>query len=73
MLDEVDAALDDANVARFCGLLSELATSNPDMRFVVISHHRLSMAKADHLMGIGMPERGVSRLYAVDMLESGHL
>ena len=73
LLDEVDAALDDANVARFCGLLSELATSNPDMRFVVISHHRLSMAKADHLMGIGMPERGVSRLYAVDMLESANV
>ena len=70
LLDEVDAALDDANVARFCSLLAELAASNPDMRFIVITHHRLSMAKADHLMGVGMPERGVSRLYGVDMLEA---
>ncbi|NQY81756.1 MAG: AAA family ATPase [Alphaproteobacteria bacterium] len=70
LLDEVDAALDDANVARFCALLAELGTSAQEMRFVIISHHRLSMAKADHLFGVGMPERGVSRLYAVDMLEA---
>ena len=73
LLDEVDAALDDANVARFCALLSELSQGEKKMRFVLITHHRFSMAKADHLLGVGMPERGVSRLYAVKMEESDHL
>ena len=70
LLDEVDAALDDANVERFCQLLRDMTNQGVHTRFVVISHHRLSMAKADRLLGIGMPERGISRLYAVDLLAS---
>lgn len=66
VLDEVDAALDDVNVHRFCDLLEELA-STMETRFLVITHHRHTMARMDRLFGVTMPERGVSRLVSVDL------
>ena len=65
VLDEVDAPLDDVNVDRFCTLLAELAGRNT--RFVVITHHRLTMARMDRLFGVTMAERGVSQLVSVDL------
>lgn len=65
VLDEVDAALDDANVDRFCSLLGDLAGSGT--RFLVITHHRLTMARMDRLFGVTMLERGASRLVSVDL------
>ncbi len=66
VLDEVDAALDDHNVDRFCDLLSEIA-GNTETRFLVITHHRLTMARMDRLYGVTMPEQGVSQLVSVDL------
>ena len=66
VLDEADAALDDHNVDRFCDLLAEVAAET-DTRFLVITHHRLTMARMDRLYGITMPERGVSQLVSVDL------
>ncbi len=65
VLDEVDAALDDANVDRFCSLLTELAGGGT--RFLVITHHRLTMARMDRLFGVTMQEKGASRLVSVDL------
>ncbi len=66
VLDEVDAPLDDANVERFCQLLSEIADSSAT-RFLLITHHRLTMARMDRLFGVTMAERGVSQLVSVDL------
>ena len=66
VLDEVDAPLDDANVDRFCGLLTTLADSGAT-RFLVITHHRVTMARVDRLFGVTMPERGVSQLVSVSL------
>jgi len=66
VLDEVDAPLDDANVTRFCNLLSEL-TKITSTRFVIVTHHALTMSKMDRLYGVTMPEKGVSQLVAVDL------
>ena len=66
VLDEVDAPLDDANVTRFCNLLSEL-TKITSTRFIIVTHHALTMSKMDRLYGITMPEKGVSQLVAVDL------
>jgi chromosome segregation protein len=66
VLDEVDAPLDDANVGRFCTMLEEIAQST-GTRFLVVTHHRLTMARMDRLYGVTMPERGVSRLVSVDL------
>jgi chromosome segregation protein len=66
VLDEVDAPLDDANVDRFCAMLNEMAASGTT-RFLVITHHRLTMAKMDRLFGVTMSERGVSKLVSVDL------
>ena len=66
VLDEVDAPLDDANVDRFCTLLDELSLSG-NTRFLVITHHRMTMARVDRLFGVTMAERGVSRLVSVDL------
>jgi chromosome segregation protein len=66
VLDEVDAPLDDANVDRFCSLLSEMAGEGTT-RFVVITHHRMTMARMDRLFGVTMSERGVSQLVSVDL------
>ena len=66
ILDEVDAPLDDANVTRFCSLLDELS-SITDTKFVVITHHALTMSRMNRLYGVTMAERGVSQLVAVDL------
>jgi chromosome segregation protein len=66
VLDEVDAPLDDANVDRFCSLLDEIARSG-DTRFLVITHHRITMARMDRLYGVTMGEQGVSQLVSVDL------
>lgn len=66
VLDEVDAPLDDANVDRFCSLLEELCHSGTT-RFLVITHHRMTMARMDRLFGVTMAERGISRLVSVDL------
>lgn len=64
VLDEVDAPLDDANVARFTNLINELAK---DVQFIFISHNKLAMQVADELKGVTMPNAGISRLVSVDM------
>ncbi|MEG6508764.1 chromosome segregation protein SMC [Methyloligella sp. 2.7D] len=66
VLDEVDAPLDDANVERFCNLMEEMANST-DTRFLVITHHPLTMARMNRLFGVTMAERGVSQLVSVDL------
>ena len=69
VLDEVDAPLDDANVDRFCTLVDELAHSL-STRFLVITHHRMTMARMDRLYGVTMGEQGVSQLVSVDLGEA---
>ena len=66
VLDEVDAPLDDANVTRFCNLLEEL-TKITSTRFIIVTHHALTMSKMDRLYGVTMPEKGISQLVAVDL------
>ena len=66
VLDEVDAPLDDANVTRFNGLVEEL-TRLTDTKFVIITHHSLTMSKMNRLYGVTMAERGVSQLVAVNL------
>ena len=66
VLDEVDAPLDDANVTRFCNLLAEL-TKITSTRFIIVTHHALTMSKMDRLYGVTMPEKGISQLVAVDL------
>jgi chromosome segregation protein len=66
VLDEVDAPLDDANVDRFCRLVEEIAESS-QTRFLIITHHRVTMARMDRLFGVTMAERGVSQLVSVDL------
>ena len=66
VLDEVDAPLDDANVERFCNLVKEIADET-GTRFLVITHHALTMARMDRLFGVTMQERGVSQLLSVDL------
>ena len=66
VLDEVDAPLDDANVTRFCSLLEELTKiTNP--KFIIVTHHALTMSKMNRLYGVTMPEKGISQLVAVDL------
>ncbi len=72
VLDEVDAPLDDANVDRFCSLVEELAHSTAT-RFLVITHHRMTMARMDRLYGVTMAERGVSQLVSVDLQRAAQL
>jgi chromosome segregation protein len=66
VLDEVDAPLDEANVDRFCAMVEEMARRDAT-RFLVITHHRLTMARMDRLFGVTMGERGVSQLVSVDL------
>ena len=66
VLDEVDAPLDDANVTRFCSLLDEL-TKITNTKFVIVTHHALTMSKMNRLYGVTMPEKGISQLVAVDL------
>src|SRR4029077_5996861 len=66
VLDEVDAPLDDANVERFCLLMEEMAKET-DTRFLIITHHPLTMSRMSRLFGVTMAERGVSQLVSVDL------
>jgi len=66
VLDEVDAPLDDANVTRFCGLLDDL-TKITSTKFIIVTHHALTMSKMNRLYGVTMPEKGISQLVAVDL------
>ena len=66
VLDEVDAPLDDTNVDRFCTLVEEIAKTS-STKFLVITHHRMTMARVNRLFGITMPEQGVSQLVSVDL------
>ncbi|MFK5997847.1 MAG: chromosome segregation protein SMC [Rhodobacterales bacterium] len=69
VLDEVDAPLDDANVTRFCDLLDEM-TERTNTRFLVITHHAITMARMERLFGVTMAEQGVSQLVSVDLVEA---
>ncbi|MBT6307807.1 MAG: chromosome segregation protein SMC [Rhodospirillaceae bacterium] len=66
VLDEVDAPLDDSNVDRFCSLLSDISKTTKT-RFLIITHHRLTMARMDRLYGVTMAEQGVSQLVSVNL------
>ena len=66
VLDEVDAPLDDTNVDRFCTLVEEIAKTSMT-KFLVITHHRMTMARVNRLFGVTMPEKGISQLVSVDL------
>jgi len=70
MLDEVDAPLDDANVGRFANMVKDMSSQ---VQFIYISHNKVSMEKADQLMGVTMHEPGVSRLVSVDIDEAASM
>ena len=72
VLDEVDAPLDDANVTKFCALLDELVKIT-QTKFIIISHHALTMSRMHRLYGVTMPEKGVSQLVAVDLEKAEEL
>ena len=72
VLDEVDAPLDDANVTRFCALLDELIKIT-ETRFIIITHHALTMSRMDRLYGVTMPEKGISQLVSVDLQKAEEL
>jgi chromosome segregation protein len=72
VLDEVDAPLDDANVDRFCSLVGEIADTT-GTRFLIVTHHRITMARVDRLFGVTMAERGVSQLVSVDLARAAQL
>ena len=66
VLDEVDAPLDDTNVDRFCSLLNDICQTT-QTRFLIITHHRLTMARMDRLYGVTMAEQGISQLVSVNL------
>ena len=70
MLDEVDAPLDDANVGRYADMVKHMSGT---VQFIYISHNKIAMEKAEHLMGVTMQEPGVSRLVSVDISEASAL
>jgi len=70
MLDEVDAPLDDANVARYARMVKEMSDR---VQFIFITHNKITMEMADQLMGVTMNEPGVSRLVTVDVEEAAEL
>ena len=72
VLDEVDAPLDDANVTRFCSLLDEL-TKITNTKFIIITHHALTMSRMHRLYGVTMAEQGVSQLVSVDLQKAEEL
>lgn len=69
VLDEVDAPLDDSNVDRFCEMLDQISSVG-STRFLVVTHHRMTMARMDRLFGVTMAERGVSQLVSVDLRQA---
>ncbi|MBR9764043.1 MAG: chromosome segregation protein SMC [Rhodobacteraceae bacterium] len=72
VLDEVDAPLDDANVTRFCDMLDEMCRRT-ETRFLIITHHAVTMARMDRLFGVTMQEQGVSQLVSVDLKKAEQL
>ena len=72
VLDEVDAPLDDSNVDRFCSLLEEISVAS-STRFMLVTHHRLTMARMDRLYGVTMADRGISQLVSVDLRKAEEL
>jgi chromosome segregation protein len=72
VLDEVDAPLDDANVERFIILVREIGRRT-GTRFLIITHHRVSMARMDRLYGVTMAEKGVSQLVSVELASADRL
>ncbi|MDQ2095771.1 chromosome segregation protein SMC [Rhodalgimonas zhirmunskyi] len=72
VLDEVDAPLDDANVTRFCDLLDEMCRRT-ETRFLIITHHAVTMARMDRLFGVTMQEKGVSQLVSVDLKKASQM
>jgi chromosome segregation protein len=72
VLDEVDAPLDDANVTRFCDLLDEMCRRT-ETRFLIITHHAVTMSRMDRLFGVTMQEQGVSQLVSVDLKRAEQL
>ena len=72
VLDEVDAPLDDANVTRFCSLLDDL-TKITNTKFIIITHHALTMSRMDRLYGVTMAEQGISQLVSVDLQRAEEL
>ncbi|MBL6781881.1 MAG: chromosome segregation protein SMC [Alphaproteobacteria bacterium] len=66
ILDEVDAPLDDRNVGRFCAMINEIAAET-DTRFIIVTHHRLTMAQMDRLFGVTMQQKGISQVVSVDL------
>ena len=72
ILDEVDASLDDTNVGRFCDLLNQIVDET-NTYFMVITHHRLTMAKMDRLFGVTMEQKGISKLVSVDLEQASRI
>ena len=72
VLDEVDAPLDDTNVDRFCTLVETISKTS-STKFLVITHHRMTMARVDRLFGVTMPEKGISQIVSVDLEEAVQL
>ena len=72
ILDEVDAPLDDSNVGKFCGLLKKIVEET-NTYFMVITHHRLTMAKMDRLFGVTMEQKGISKLVSVDLEQASRI
>ena len=70
MLDEVDAPLDEANVARFCELVRDMSKQ---VQFIFITHNKTTMELAEQLSGVTMREAGVSRLVTVDVAEASKM
>ena len=66
VLDEVDAPLDDRNVARFCQMIEKIA-DDTNTRFIIVTHHRLTMARMERLFGVTMEQKGVSQIVSVDL------
>ena len=64
LLDEVDAPLDDSNTERYCALVAKMSAQT---QFLFITHNRITMEMAHNLVGVTMPEPGVSRPVAVDV------
>ncbi|MBX3478966.1 MAG: chromosome segregation protein SMC [Caulobacter sp.] len=69
VLDEVDAPLDDANVDRYCNMLNEMR-NRTQTRFIAITHNAVTMSRMDRLFGVTMPERGISQLVSVDLMQA---
>lgn len=72
VLDEVDAALDDSNVEKFCELLNEIK-NNTKTKFLIISHHKTTMSMVDRVYGITMTQKGISDIVSVDFADNNYI